>query len=80
MSPKGVYGFLLDLTDLKTLDVVLVGRLAQLVRALPLQGRGHRFEPCSAHHETISTKYELQSIILGRRKKTSAKFSFGFRV
>ena len=26
------------------------GRIAQLVRALPLQGRGHRFNPCSAYH------------------------------
>ena len=25
------------------------GRLAQLVQTLPLQGRGHRFESCSAH-------------------------------
>ena len=25
------------------------GRLAQLARAPPLQGGGHRFEPCSAH-------------------------------
>ena len=28
----------------------LLGRIAQLVRALPLQGRGHRFDPCSAYH------------------------------
>src|SRR5437867_11789899 len=28
----------------------LFGRIAQLVRALPLQGRGHRFDPCSAYH------------------------------
>ena len=26
-----------------------LGRLAQSVRALPLQGRSHRFESCSAH-------------------------------
>jgi hypothetical protein len=31
----------------------LFGRIAQLVRALPLQGRGHRFDPCSAYHEII---------------------------
>ena len=31
----------------------LLGRIAQLVRALPLQGRGHRFDPCSAYHEII---------------------------
>ena len=29
---------------------VLVGRLAQLVRALALQARGHRFESYIAHH------------------------------
>ena len=29
----------------------LFGRIAQLVRALPLQGRGHRFDPCSAYHD-----------------------------
>ena len=25
------------------------GRLAQPVRALPSHGRGHRFDPCTAH-------------------------------
>ena len=31
-------------------DIIeLPGRLAQLVRALPLHGRGHRFESYSAH-------------------------------
>jgi hypothetical protein len=29
-----------------------VGRVAQLVRARRLQRRGHRFEPCHAHHTT----------------------------
>ena len=34
------------------------GRLAQLARALPLQGRGHRFESCIAHFRKVSkTKY-----------------------
>jgi hypothetical protein len=31
----------------------LFGRIAQLVRALPLQGRGHRFDPCSAYHVSL---------------------------
>lgn len=32
----------------------LLGRIAQLVRALPLQGRGHRFDPCSAYHDVVT--------------------------
>ena len=32
-----------------------VGRLAQLARALPLQGRGRRFEPVNAHGRAGST-------------------------
>ena len=31
-------------------DVHVFGRLAQLVRALALQARGHRFESYNAHH------------------------------
>ena len=30
--------------------LILNGRLAQLVRAPPLQGGGRRFESCTAHH------------------------------
>lgn len=36
-----------DRTDLRTTEP-LPGRLAQLASALPLQGRGRRFEPCIA--------------------------------
>ena len=35
----------------------LFGRIAQLVRALPLQGRGHRFDPCSAYHVFATILY-----------------------
>ena len=35
----------------------LFGRIAQLVRALPLQGRGHRFDPCSAYHVFATTLF-----------------------
>ena len=31
-------------------DTDAIGRLAQLVRALALQARGHRFESYIAHH------------------------------
>jgi hypothetical protein len=37
--------------------VHLFGRIAQLVRALPLQGRGHRFDPCSAYHVFGPTEF-----------------------
>ena len=35
---------------IKYCQLVYFGRLAQLVRALALQARGHRFESCIAHH------------------------------
>ena len=34
----------------------IFGRLAQLVRALALQARGHRFESYNAHHFYIGVK------------------------
>ena len=41
-----------SLDNIKASDIYcgsLFGRVAQLVRALPLQGRSHRFESCSAY-------------------------------
>ena len=35
------------------LILLILGRLAQSGRALPLQGRSHRFKSCSAHKKSF---------------------------
>ena len=48
------------------------GGLAQLVRALALQARGHRFEPCIVHQK-ISTTYFILPPAYGEQRQASAK-------
>ena len=42
-----------------------LGRLAQSGRALPLQGRSHRFKSCSAHKVTVmNTNIKIVCLLL----------------
>src|SRR5215472_2503607 len=59
-----------------------VGRLAQLVRALPLQGRGPGFESLTAHQITISdrlTKFRLPKDLTGVLEGTLGEVQQGDR-
>jgi hypothetical protein len=44
-------------------------------RALPLQGRGHRFDPCSAYHHRVRFSLDVLSVADGVRRDDPT-FSF----
>jgi hypothetical protein len=46
-------------------------------RALPLQGRGHRFDPCSAYHHRVRSSPDVFSVADGVRRDDPSCFFYG---